>query len=530
MGGAMRKGISVAMMICRWGLGLVEVRGFKVRAVGFGVACRQNELHRVPVAAWGKYISMQMLPLTKYGNGGPLVVALHWLSGSAKTWAEVGGGFAERGTVLAAIDLPGFGRATEWEDTSIAASVEAVMATVQTLRREHAGPWVLLGHSMGGKIAAIVARAAVDGREGLEELRGVVLVSPSPPGVEPMEESTRRKMMESLGESTRDAEEDRAHAQKFVDDNTGKLALVEIVRERSVEDVLRMSRAAFRAWLTTGSREDWAARAGVLPLPALVLAGSEEPALGPKVQQKATATHFVQAEVVTLEGGGHLGPLERPVEVVERAMHFMRGLGLAMEPVQQELSAGFRRLIESERTSPLTRAVMLSRMAVEADARDVFSADEWRTMRAMLRCVLPGCGFDLSPRVSEWMSAKTHDGWRHDSLPTDAEAWRRGLRSMDAASMHEYSVPFVAVDAARQDAMLAKAQKGALGGGLLARVGLGEAFTAEEMKLWFGDFCAEATKLYVSDPRTMERMGFTGFADEGGFTQIRMGGKESFEI
>jgi pimeloyl-ACP methyl ester carboxylesterase len=63
----------------------------------------------------------------------------------------------------------------------------------QTVRSgEEDVPWLSAGHSMGGKLAACVARAAVDGRAGLANLAGIILISPSPPGPEPMEESKRQ--------------------------------------------------------------------------------------------------------------------------------------------------------------------------------------------------------------------------------------------------------------------------------------------------------------------------------------------------
>ena len=49
------------------------------------------------------------------------------------------------------------------------------------------------------------------------------------------------------------------------------------------------------------------------------------------------------------------------------------------------------------------------------------------------------------------------------------------------------------------------------------------------MRIWFEDVRAELAKLYVADPRTMERIGFTGFADDHGFTQIELGQREVFE-
>jgi hypothetical protein len=73
---------------------------------------------------------------------------------------------------------------------------------------------------------------------------------------------------------------------------------------------------------------------------------------------------------------------------------------------------------------------------------------------------------------------------------------------------------------------LLDAQQGKLGRGALGALHLGDsagAFSAAQMLLWFEDARAELTRLYVSDPRTLDRIGFTGFADDpGGFTQIRL--------
>jgi hypothetical protein len=129
------------------------------------------------------------------------------------------------------------------------------------------------------------------------------------------------------------------------------------------------------------------------------------------------------------------------------------------------------------------------------------------------------------------------DGWRFASLPKDADAWKMGLFSLDAAARREFGVPFVALDAARQDELLRRAGSGKLGEGLLGALHVGAsagAFTAAQMRDWFEEVRGTLAKLYVADPRTMERIGFTGFADEGGFTQIRLGqteetGREEFE-
>jgi hypothetical protein len=213
-------------------------------------------------------------------------------------------------------------------------------------------------------------------------------------------------------------------------------------------------------------------------------------------------------------------------------LEFYRTLGVASALGEAALSGDFLALIESDRTSPQTREVLLERMRAEPVPSDLLLPDELRTLRALAACVVPGAGFDLSVRVVDELVQAWGDGWRFASLPNDVDAWKTGLFSLDAAAMREFGVPFVALDAARQDGLLQRAREGKLGEGLLGALHIGKsagAFTAPQMRDWFEEVRGAMARLYVADPRTMERIGFTGFADEGGFTQIRLGEREEFE-
>ncbi len=82
--------------------------------------------------------------------------------------AALGSGFE-----CVAIDLPGFGDAHDASDWSVAGMADHVAAAVAT---RGAARWLLLGHSMGGKIASVVASRALAGEDGLFGLAGVVLL------------------------------------------------------------------------------------------------------------------------------------------------------------------------------------------------------------------------------------------------------------------------------------------------------------------------------------------------------------------
>ena len=481
-----------------------------------------------------------MLPVRNKGAQGPLLVMLHGLGGGAQTWIEVSAGLSARGVQCAAIDLPGFGEAASIAGYTVTAMADQVIETIRSLRAGQsageAAPWLLAGHSMGGKISAVIARRASDGEPGLEGLRGIILVSPSPPSPEPMSDAKRDEMLLSLGESTGDSASDRKRAEKFVDDNTGKLPQPPATRERAVNGVLGMNRTAFRHWLEYGSHEDWQNAVGQIACPALVFAGTEDGALGPAAQQRFTLPHFPQGKLVTLEATGHLAPLERPGELVERLTQFLTEIGIVLSVPSPEPGPDFGELLASDHVSPRTRAVMETRLSGSEDWSHtplVFSPGEFRNLRALVSRIVPDAGFDVAAQLDRQLDEGTGDGWRFAVLPSDKEAWHKGLHSLDLAAERAFSVRFLALYPDQQDELLTLAAAGKLGRGGLGALHLGDAadaYPAAEMKQWFSDVRSECTRLYVGNPRTMERIGYTGFADDLGFTQITVGATEEFEV
>ncbi|GGF00812.1 alpha/beta fold hydrolase [Stappia taiwanensis] len=98
------------------------------------------------------------LPETEYGadNSGPPVVFLHGFAADALTWAPVQKSLARSHHTLA-LDLPGHGRALDWPRIGNAGVSARAVAT--TLDRHGFDKVHLVGHSMGGTTAALVALA-----------------------------------------------------------------------------------------------------------------------------------------------------------------------------------------------------------------------------------------------------------------------------------------------------------------------------------------------------------------------------------
>lgn len=93
-----------------------------------------------------------------WGTGtahGPRLVLLHGLAGDVQSWAQLAAALARSGRHITAIDLPGHG-STGIEAPDLDTVASAVAAFLDTLDGE---PVELVGHSLGGAVAARVARA-----------------------------------------------------------------------------------------------------------------------------------------------------------------------------------------------------------------------------------------------------------------------------------------------------------------------------------------------------------------------------------
>lgn len=91
------------------------------------------------------------------GTAGPRVAFLHGLFGQGRNWSTIAKGLAGpsgEDARCTLIDLPDHGR-SPW---TAGFSFEAYAASVaSTLRAIDSGPWVMVGHSLGGKVAMVLA-------------------------------------------------------------------------------------------------------------------------------------------------------------------------------------------------------------------------------------------------------------------------------------------------------------------------------------------------------------------------------------
>ena len=456
---------------------------------------------------------------------------LHFLGGSARTWEPVSRALGGTPACLP-VDLPGFGDAAAGTGFSVDAMADHVAAAIRARAPKR---FAIAGHSMGAKVALALARRSEDGEPGLDGLTDLILVSGSPPSPEPIPEDRRSKMIAWIDA---DPETRLREAKAFVSENVGS-PLDPETGARAVADVLQAAPAAWKAWLESGSREDLCRRIGVLRTPALILAGSEDADLGADAQRALMAPHLAHHRVVTVEGVGHLLPLERPGEMADRLRDHWRDRPNAEATRVAPVPSAYAALIASERVNSRLRGALETRGERDdpAYAPQALDPVELAILRAACGRVLPEIAVDLAARLDARLASGAGDGWRFVALPPDPEAYRAGLRTLDAASRAAHGRPFVALEARDQDALLTLAERA----DLAVPDSLGGRLDGDRMRFWFEDLRADAVRLWLAHPAALARVGFSGIGAGGdrpgpiadglpGFHEVGLDRAESWEI
>ena len=224
----------------------------------------------------------------------PTLVFLHHFGGSARSWDQVIARLGDACETLA-LDLPGFGDAAQAPGPyTVDAQADFVEARLPS------GPFILIGHSMGGKVAlALAARRP-------PALAELLLLAPSPPTPEPIADEARAALIAGWGDHGAMA---RTLAQITA------FPLAGSVRERTVDDMVRAGKAAWNAWLTCGSREDISPAMSRINVPATIMSGADDTVLPTLLLDREVTERLSRVRKVVVQGAGHLLPLEAPDEV-----------------------------------------------------------------------------------------------------------------------------------------------------------------------------------------------------------------------
>jgi pimeloyl-ACP methyl ester carboxylesterase len=232
------------------------------------------------------------------GNGTLPVVFLHYWGGSSRTWDDVIAALpADYRTI--APDLRGWGEsdapAAGYALADFADDAQNMLAAMNVHR------YVLVGHSMGGKIAQLLASRRPQG------LAGLALVAPSPPGPLALPPEVRAAM--------EGAYLSRESVGMAIDQMLTAKPLSAKHREQVIEDSLRGAPQAKLAWPQSTSLEDISLDVAAIDVPTMVIAGELDRIDGTAILEAELLTRIPHAVMRVLPGTGHLSPLESPGDV-----------------------------------------------------------------------------------------------------------------------------------------------------------------------------------------------------------------------
>jgi pimeloyl-ACP methyl ester carboxylesterase len=260
------------------------------------------------------------------GAGGPRVAFLHGLFGQGRNWTQIAKALAGpdgSGARCTLVDLPDHGRSPWSTEFSFGAYADAVAATLRAVDPE--AHWVVVGHSLGGKTAMLLALQHPD------LVARLVVVDIAPKSYGSLDRfSGYIAEMERLPLA---ALTSRADAEaRFDEPDPGvKAFLLQNLRRDGDSWRWQANLGLFSADAArgTGSRiADWPATAGDLAPyegPVLWVAGSESAYIADG-DLPAMQALFPKVRQLTVKGASHWVHTDAPDVVVEALRRFVRPL------------------------------------------------------------------------------------------------------------------------------------------------------------------------------------------------------------
>ncbi|WP_307795940.1 alpha/beta fold hydrolase [Amycolatopsis sp. 195334CR] len=266
------------------------------------------------------------------GADGALAVYVHGLGGSSTNWTELSALLAPFATGIA-VDLPGFGFSEPPAEFDFGLNSHAALLA-EFLDGLGKGPVHLLGNSMGGAIALLVAARRP------ELVRTLTLISPAMPDRRvdhrrlsdprmalaylPFVGKRVRHALASLGPEERAKQVIKlcfADPAAFPERRLAELAEEHSARAEFAWAAPAMAKSTFgifRAWFSRGPASLWAAAAEVTA-PTLVIWGEKDRVISVR-RASRTATLVPRARLFVLPRTGHVAQMERPNAVAKAVL------------------------------------------------------------------------------------------------------------------------------------------------------------------------------------------------------------------
>lgn len=258
---------------------------------------------------------VELPDFVKVGQGETTIYLLHGGYGSKAYWSPMIERLAHKGYRVIAWDAPGYGSSPLPDDLSIESAAEACRALVEDTATDNN---VILGHSMGGLIAPLVANTCRD------RVHGVVL-SATVSSFGHLDRATRDEFVAERVAPLDAGKTMREVAAPLVRSMMGKEASGPDV-ERIVEATALTPDATFRAAIRAIVEYDGAPALDALTTPTLVIAGELDP-IGRADNLRALAESLPDADYHCIADAGHYAWAEDPVAFDAALIPFLERIG-----------------------------------------------------------------------------------------------------------------------------------------------------------------------------------------------------------
>jgi pimeloyl-ACP methyl ester carboxylesterase len=239
------------------------------------------------------------------GAGEVALVFLHFYGGSSNTWEEVTDLLLDEFRCIR-YDHRGWGQSDKPAGGySIRELAADALALIEVLNLER---YVLVGHSMGGKIAQYIASQRPPGLEKL------VLVAPAPafPTIVPPEQ---QQAMESAYTSL-------AGINATIDEVFGARDLESWPRSQLVWDMQSHCEQSRLAWPRVAMKEDVSTDLDKIDVRTLIIAGEQDTVESPQRLNCEVLEQIRGAKMVIIPAVGHLSMLQAPGAVADYIGNF----------------------------------------------------------------------------------------------------------------------------------------------------------------------------------------------------------------
>ena len=245
-----------------------------------------------------------------HGKAEPALVFLHYWGGTSRTWrqvtAELEGQFK-----TVAYDARGWGKSDKASTGyKMADLADEALSLVKALGIKQ---YVLVGHSMGGKVAQLAASRRPEG------LLGLILVAPAQP--------TPRHNPEEMRQGQLHAYDNRENVLKAIASGrlTARSPSPEIL-EQIVQDSLSGSREATMAYPMESILEDISPDVAKIKVPTILLAGELDQVDSIERHKTEVLAYLPNADFKIIKGSGHLIPIDEPVQLAREIANYVSQL------------------------------------------------------------------------------------------------------------------------------------------------------------------------------------------------------------